>query len=138
MDRISEAFETYNQREAAAMRALARAYKEGVHSRLHGIHEHAGRVSAWYGVEIASGYRVQITAEHTFCDCKAGQMDMVCKHVAALCDKAGMFDALVHDFYSRAFPAPVAINLIELARADVVRLARNPKTTADWHTRRAC
>lgn len=122
MDKISDTFDVKTPREAAALRALDRAYREGVHARVHGMHTQNGRVSAWCGVDVATGYRVQVDAQGTFCECKGARAGFMCKHVAACADRAGMFDCLIENFYERAFgpapddPAPSATNVaVELA-----------------------
>ena len=122
MDKISETFETHNQREAAAMRALDRAYQRQAHGQFFELRTEGDRITARYGADRSEPYTVVVARCWTHCDCKAGQMDQICYHTAALADRVGMFDVFIYGFYTRAFPAPVTIDPIAAARVEVDRL----------------
>lgn len=119
MENVVKNFAAENKEEDAVIRALSRAYDRGAHALIFDMHSAHGRATALYGTDLFSAYRVQVAKDCTDCSCRAGQARMLCLHVAALADKAGMLDVLIPDFYARAFgsapvdPAP-AVTIVEL------------------------
>ena len=94
--------------ESAVLRSLARAYNENVHGRFWSLKPVNGKTTGWYeGVKFIV-YLVQINR----CECKAGQMGLMCKHRASLADLTGEMDKLIPDFYERFTPpmtAPISV-----------------------------
>ncbi len=81
----------------AAERALARAYADGTHTRFQFIESDGRNLEALYVSETGAFYFVTAAG----CSCAAGKNKMICKHVAAALDIAGMLDAYIPQIYSR-------------------------------------
>ena len=87
--------------ESRVLRALARAYRDGVHARFTYANQIGTTVFGLYERPDGEQYAVVPLVS---CDCLAGQHGMICKHVAGLCDRLGRMDWLIPDFYARFVP----------------------------------
>ena len=84
--------------ESRVLRALARAYRDDVHSRFAYANQIGETVFGLYNSPTGEQYAVTPLVG---CTCEAGRHGQMCKHVAGLCDKLGRMDWLVEDFYRR-------------------------------------
>jgi len=90
--------------ESAVLRALARSYAEGTHSKFTYVASQNGVTS---GVcQGAHDHQYFVTPLE--CTCLAGLNGLLCKHRVALCDLTGTLDRIVPSFYER-FIAPGAV-----------------------------
>jgi hypothetical protein len=84
----------------AAQRALERAYADGCHRRFKFVESDGTALEALYETESGAWYFV--TAQG--CSCPGGARNMICKHVAAALDLAGMLDSYIPGVYGAGQP----------------------------------
>jgi hypothetical protein len=95
---------TVTKREATIMRALNRAHAERTHEKFAYCNQIGTTV---FGICDGSNGEQYAVVPLVSCDCLAGRNGVMCKHVAACCDKLGRMDWLIPDFYERVIlPTP--------------------------------